>query len=62
MVEALKQIVGTVGDNLKGQPLAFGLLLINIIFLGSLIYVMQERSESNERKDALITQLLEKCK
>jgi hypothetical protein len=39
MVETFKQIVGTVGENLRGQPLAFALIVVNLMFLGWAVYV-----------------------
>jgi hypothetical protein len=61
MVDALKQIVGTVGDNLKTQPLAFALIIVNLLFLGWASYVFNGVGEAGERRDQLIAQLVEKC-
>jgi hypothetical protein len=61
MVETFKQIVGTVGENLRGQPLAFALIVVNLMFLGWAVYVMNGVGEAGIRRDALITQLVEKC-
>jgi hypothetical protein len=61
MVETIKQIVGTVGDNLKSQPLAFALIIVNLLFLGWASYVFNGVGEAGERRDQLIAQLVEKC-
>jgi hypothetical protein len=62
MVETIKQIVGTVGDNLKTQPLAFALIIVNLLFLLWAVYVFNGIGKAGERRDALLTSLVEKCK
>jgi hypothetical protein len=61
MVDALKQVVSTVGENLKSQPLAFALIIVNLLFLGWASYVFNGVGEAGERRDQLIAQLVEKC-
>jgi hypothetical protein len=61
MVDALKQVVTTVGENLKSQPLAFALIIVNLLFLGWASYVFNGVGEAGERRDQLIAQLVEKC-
>jgi hypothetical protein len=61
MVDALKQIVGAVGENLKGQPLAFALIIVNLMFLLWAIYVFNGVGKAGERRDAVISSLIEKC-
>jgi hypothetical protein len=61
MVETIKQVVSTVGENLKSQPLAFALIIVNLLFLGWASYVFNGVGEAGERRDQLIAQLVEKC-
>jgi hypothetical protein len=61
MVETIKQVVSVVGENLKSQPLAFALIIVNLLFLGWASYVFNGVGEAGERRDQLIAQLVEKC-
>jgi hypothetical protein len=49
-------------SHLKDQPFVLALILINLMFLASGFYILKERSAANERRDAVIERLLEKCK
>lgn len=62
MVETIKEIVGAVGENLKSQPLAFALIIVNLLFLLWAVYVFNGVAKAGERRDNLITQLMEHCK
>jgi hypothetical protein len=62
--EAGKVATGTV-EALKTQPLALALVVVNVLFLiaGSyfLHFLAQTAADATTRKDAQITNLLEKC-
>jgi hypothetical protein len=57
----VKQIVNSVITNLRDQPFALGLVVVNIAFLVGFGFLFSEVANSVERKDALVVQLLQQC-
>jgi hypothetical protein len=55
------RVANTVVHDLRSQPLALALVVINVLFLIGGIYVLHDRAKSNDRKDALIATLTERC-
>lgn len=49
-------------DGLKSNPLALALVLVNLLFLAWGVYLMHSFAAAAERRDVLITQLVERCK
>ena len=54
----VKQLVNNIVEALKSQPFVLALLLVNAIFLMVLAFVLQEVSQSIERRDAIIEQCM----
>ena len=54
----LSQLVNNIVEALKSQPFVLALLLVNAIFLMVLAFVLQEVSQSIERRDAIIEQCM----
>jgi hypothetical protein len=48
-------------DNLKTQPLALAILVINVLFLGFMGFIIHSLKEQAERKDALLGDLARHC-
>lgn len=61
MIETIKKATGTVLDALKEHPLAVALITINVLFLIATIYVFKETASAAQRRDALITTLVQSC-
>jgi hypothetical protein len=57
----VKEIVNNAITSLRGQPLALALVVINLAFLVGLTLVFREISESTQRKDALVIEMLKQC-
>jgi len=58
----VKQIIASVTEGLKASPLALALVVINLLFLAWGVHVLNAVSEAGVRRDALLTQLVEKCR
>jgi hypothetical protein len=57
----VKQLANKVIAGLRDQPFMLALLVINLVFLISLMLVFREIASTVERKDALVVQLLQQC-
>jgi hypothetical protein len=57
----VKQLIGNVVDNLRSQPLALALVVVNVAFLVGFAFMFHEIANSVERKDALVVSLLQQC-
>jgi hypothetical protein len=49
-------------DDLRDNPIALVLVIINALFAGVVVYTLQQISSATARRDALVAQLIEKCK
>jgi len=63
--EGAKVATGVV-DGLKQQPLSLALIVMNIVFIGFAVWVLQSLDERTVRqyevKDQLIAKLIDKCR
>jgi hypothetical protein len=57
----MRALANNLIDALKAQPLVLAVIVINVLFLVGGVYVLHDRATSNERKDALIATLTERC-
>lgn len=48
-------------EGLKSQPLALAIIVINVLFLGFMVYITHSLKEQTERKDALLSDLARNC-
>jgi hypothetical protein len=48
-------------EALREEPLALSLVVINSLFLLAGLYGLREIVQATERKDVLLTQLVERC-
>jgi hypothetical protein len=55
------RVASTIVHDLRTQPALLALIVINVLFLIGGVYVLHDRATSNERKDALIASLVERC-
>jgi hypothetical protein len=53
--------IATLLHDLRANPLALALVIINLLFAGVVVYSLREISASGERRDALMTQAIERC-
>lgn len=60
-LEQIGKVASTIIESLKGQPLALALVVVNLMFLVGGVYVLNDRRDSNVRKDALIADLVKNC-
>jgi hypothetical protein len=64
MQEGAKVASGTI-EALKAQPLALALIVVNILFLGSAVWLFHEVSvstaEDRNHRNALLTQAITSC-
>ena len=65
-VEETAKVAGGVVEGLKAQPLALALIVMNIVFIGFAVWVLQSLDERTVRqyevKDQLIAKLIDKCR
>lgn len=57
----IRQLMRDIADRLTPEPLALALVVINLAFLIAASLFLREVAKSVERKDALLTQLAERC-
>jgi hypothetical protein len=57
----VKEIASGVVENLKGQPLVLALVVINLLFVALSFYTYRSIATSVERRDKIITDLIERC-
>jgi hypothetical protein len=57
----VKQIAKNVVEGLRHQPLALALVVVNLAFLIGFTLMFREISDSVERKDALVVEMLKQC-
>ncbi|WLB24947.1 hypothetical protein QIH85_24000 [Bradyrhizobium japonicum] len=57
----IKQLARTMTEALRDEPLALSLVIVNTLFLLAGLYGLREIVQAVERKDALLTQLTERC-
>jgi hypothetical protein len=55
----VRTAITTIGDNLKGSPLTFGLVVINTIFVVVVLFLLWHVSSAVERRDKLIGDCIE---
>ena len=64
-IEETGKVATSVIESLKSQPLAIALIVINVMFLGGGGYVLldiaKRASETTERKDALVAEMMRKA-
>jgi hypothetical protein len=54
----VKELASTVVENLKNSPLMLGVLMLNLIMVGGLIYIAIKVGEANSERYQMI---LERC-
>jgi hypothetical protein len=57
----IRQLSRTLIEALREEPLALSLVVINSLFLLAGLYGLREIVHATERKDVLLTQLVERC-
>jgi hypothetical protein len=57
----VRQLARTLIETLREEPLALSLVVINSLFLLAGLYGLREIVQATERKDVLLTQLVERC-
>ena len=57
----LKDAIGAVGEGLKGSPVIFGLVVINVIFVALMLFLLWSVSQSIERRDNMISDVIRHC-
>jgi hypothetical protein len=57
----IRQLSRTLIEALREEPLALSLVVINSLFLLAGLYGLREIVQATERKDVLLTQLVERC-
>ncbi|MEY9428142.1 hypothetical protein ABH975_003457 [Bradyrhizobium ottawaense] len=57
----VRQLARTLTEALRDEPLALSLVIINALFLLAGLYGLREITHAVERKDALLTQLADRC-
>jgi hypothetical protein len=57
----VRQLARTMIEALREEPLALSLVVINSLFLLAGLYGLREIVQATERKDVLLTQLVERC-
>ncbi|MEY9184708.1 hypothetical protein ABIG06_006256 [Bradyrhizobium sp. USDA 326] len=57
----VRQLSRTLVEALREEPLALSLVIINALFLLAGLYGLREIVQAVERKDALLTQLADRC-
>jgi hypothetical protein len=57
----MKDAVDAVANNLKGSPVVFGLVLINVVFVVLMWFTLREVGDSIERRDAMIQTIIAHC-
>jgi hypothetical protein len=57
----IRQLSRTLIEALRSEPLALSLVTINALFLLAGLYGLREIVQAVERKDALLTQITERC-
>lgn len=57
----VRETIQAVAEDLKSQPLALALVIINLLFLAGGVYTMREISTASARRDQIITDLVRKC-
>jgi len=66
LVEEGAKVAGGVVEGLKSQPLSLALIIMNVVFIGFAVFVLQSLNARTvhqyEVKDALIAKLIEQCR
>jgi hypothetical protein len=57
----MKRLLNNIAEGMRQQPLPFALVIVNLAFLVGFTLMFREVSQSVERKDALVIQLLQQC-
>jgi hypothetical protein len=57
----VRQLARTLIETLREEPLVLSLVVINSLFLLAGLYGLREIVQATERKDVLLTQLVERC-
>jgi hypothetical protein len=57
----VRQIAVNVVEALRNQPLILALVIINMIVLAGFAFTLHQVSNSIERKDALVAELIRNC-
>ena len=57
----VRQIAVNVVEALRNQPLILALVIINMIVLAGFSFTLHQVSNSIERKDALVAELIRNC-
>jgi hypothetical protein len=61
MIETVKQVASDTVSALKGSPMLLVLVLINTIFLGMTIYLLEQINQAGLRRDSMINDLMKTC-
>jgi hypothetical protein len=61
MIQTTGKIVGHLTEGLKDRPLALALVLVNVLFLAVTSGVLYSVKQTGERRDKLISDLIQLC-
>ena len=53
--------IKSVADNLKSHPLAFALVIINVLFLGAVVMMLRDVADNARERTAAMNTLLAQC-
>ena len=57
----IKDAIEAVSGGLKGSPVVFGLVTINVMFVFVVLFLLYSVSASIARRDQMISDILAKC-
>jgi hypothetical protein len=57
----MRETMHAIVESLKRQPLALGLVVVNLSFLITFTLLLREISNAVERKDVFLTELSDRC-
>lgn len=57
----MNKAITSVAENLKSHPVAFAIIVINLLFLLTGVWVLRDVASNARERDALLTQIVRDC-